>query len=159
MGPFKSCLMIRPCYCTLLELQNACLTFAIGPSKLKLWPIKTSHYNAQCVCGYHALTWHRSMTTLSCTFCHKWALKIWMRDILSVGILPCMKIPVKSNCTWKPTYTYRKQDNDMRVHLHLTWNANLKTPLHCVHHTIGCLALCTLEGSISELYFKWGEKL
>lgn len=52
------------------------------------------------------LTWQRSITMDSCTFCHKWALKIWISEILSVGILPCMNIPVKSNCTWKPTYTF-----------------------------------------------------
>ena len=28
-----------------------------------------------------------------------------MSEILSVGILPCMKMPVRSSCTWKPTYT------------------------------------------------------
>ncbi len=39
------------------------------------------------------------MTTLSCTFCHKWALKIWISEIFSVGILPCMKMPVKSSYT------------------------------------------------------------
>jgi hypothetical protein len=32
-----------------------------------------------------------------------WARKISISEILSVGILPCMKIPVKSSCTWKPT--------------------------------------------------------
>jgi hypothetical protein len=45
------------------------------------------------------------MTMDSWTFCHRWARKIWMSEILSVGILPCMKIPVRSSCTWKPTYT------------------------------------------------------
>lgn len=50
-------------------------------------------------------TWHKSITILSWTFCHKWALKIWISEIFKVGILPCMKIPVKSSCTWKPTYT------------------------------------------------------
>lgn len=44
-------------------------------------------------------TWHKSITIDSWTFCHKWALKIWMSDIFSVGILPCMNIPVKSSCT------------------------------------------------------------
>ena len=28
-----------------------------------------------------------------------------MREIFSVGILPCMKMPVRSSWTWKPTYT------------------------------------------------------
>ena len=50
-------------------------------------------------------TWQRSMTMLSWTFCHRCARKIWMSEILSVGILPCMKMPVRSSCTWKPTYT------------------------------------------------------
>ena len=40
---------------------------------------------------------------LSWIFCHKCARKIWMSEILSVGILPCMKMPVRSSCTWKPT--------------------------------------------------------
>ena len=31
-------------------------------------------------------TWHRSMTTDSWIFCHRWARKIWMSEILSVGI-------------------------------------------------------------------------
>lgn len=47
----------------------------------------------------YCLTWQRSMTMDSCTFCHKWALNIWIREIFKVGILPCMKIPVKSSCT------------------------------------------------------------
>lgn len=47
----------------------------------------------------------RTMTTLSWIFCHRCARKIWMSEILSVGILPCMKMPVRSSCTWKPTYT------------------------------------------------------
>ena len=44
-------------------------------------------------------TWQRSMTMLSWIFCQRWARKIWMSDILSVGILPCMKMPVRSSCT------------------------------------------------------------
>ena len=65
------------------------------------------------------LTWHRSMTTLSWIFCHKWARKIWMREILRVGILPCMKIPVRSSCTWKPTYTcYRQRERGCRMKNH-----------------------------------------
>jgi hypothetical protein len=28
-----------------------------------------------------------------------------MSEIFKVGILPCMKIPVKSSWTWKPMYT------------------------------------------------------
>ena len=49
--------------------------------------------------------WHCNPGTpyLSWIFCHKWARKIWMSEILSVGILPCMKMPVRSSCTWKPT--------------------------------------------------------
>lgn len=46
-------------------------------------------------------TWHKSITMDSWTFCHKWARNIWMREIFSVGILPCMNIPVKSSCTYK----------------------------------------------------------
>jgi len=42
-------------------------------------------------------TWHRSMTTLSWIFCQRCARKIWMSEIFSVGILPCMKMPVKSS--------------------------------------------------------------
>ena len=38
-------------------------------------------------------------------FCQRWARKIWMSEIFNVGILPCMKTPVRSSCTWKPTYT------------------------------------------------------
>ncbi|TNN38638.1 hypothetical protein EYF80_051201 [Liparis tanakae] len=37
-----------------------------------------------------------------------------MREIFSVGILPCMKIPVKSSCTWKPTYTWRQRTGDVK---------------------------------------------
>jgi len=48
-------------------------------------------------------TWHMSMTTDSWIFCHRWARKIWMSEIFSVGILPCMKMPVRSSWTWKPT--------------------------------------------------------
>ena len=29
-----------------------------------------------------------------------------MREIFSVGIFPCMKMPVRSSWTWKPTYTF-----------------------------------------------------
>lgn len=50
-------------------------------------------------------TWQRSMTRDSWIFCHRCALKIWMRDIFSVGILPCMKIPVRSSCTCMCTLT------------------------------------------------------
>ena len=72
-----------------------------------------SHFRGEAPCtlcegrvaGAGLLTWHRSITTLSCTFCHRWARNIWIREIFSVGILPCMKMPVKSSCTWKPTYT------------------------------------------------------
>ena len=64
-----------------------------------------------------SLTWHRSMTTLSWIFCHKWALKIWIREILRVGILPCMKMPVRSSCTWKPTYTCRGGGRGVKINL------------------------------------------
>ena len=58
---------------------------------------------------------------LDSLFCHKWARKIWIKLILRVGILPClkdrvlvcesrdfwrgsyMKMPVRSSWTWKPT--------------------------------------------------------
>ena len=50
-------------------------------------------------------TWHMSMTTDSWIFCHRCARKIWMSEILSVGIFPCMKMPVRSSCTWNPMYT------------------------------------------------------
>ncbi len=40
--------------------------------------------------------------TLSWIFCHRCARKIWINDILRVGIFPCMKMPVRSNWTWKP---------------------------------------------------------
>ena len=53
-------------------------------------------------------TWHRSITTFSWIFCQRCARKIWIRLIFSVGILPCMKIPVRSSWTWNPTYTFAR---------------------------------------------------
>ena len=73
-------------------------------------------------------TWHRSITTLSWIFCHKWALKIWMSEIFSVGILPCMKIPVRSSCTWKPTYTWNTQHNTQHCN---TNKKSLKRKTRC----------------------------
>lgn len=94
----------------LFTLWKEWVVVAVG-HHCKHLTLKLPFFNSRLCCGKiqstHKIkpTWQRSITMLSWIFCHKWALKIWMREIFSVGILPCMKIPVRSSCTWKPTYT------------------------------------------------------
>ena len=93
---------------------------------------------------------------LSWIFCHKWALKIWMREIFSVGIFPCMKMPVRSSCTWKPTYTYKQKEDIINKPVGWFWTLkkrlfafqSTKVKLNDLLRDVFSTASCTYIGSV-----------